>query len=173
MDARTKKARSVSSSPSCSRMRQSRHRKSRLGCRPNADDAQWAERHGCRESAVRAWMPVRRGPTERRRSAGTRRRRAQPGAGHFWYFWCLFKSDPPEGRKGESAPPEKMDLPTLPMPNPTNPRTHNAGLRYLRRYAAKSMSPALRIACTRLCTLSLRKIAETCAFTVVSAMARL
>ncbi len=41
--------------------------------------------------------------------------------GTFGYFWCLFKSDPPEGRKGESAPPEKMDLPTLPMPNPTNP----------------------------------------------------
>ncbi|SER94569.1 hypothetical protein SAMN03159444_05482, partial [Pseudomonas sp. NFACC02] len=41
--------------------------------------------------------------------------------GTFGYFWCLFKSDPPEGRKGESVPPERMDLPTLPMPNPTNP----------------------------------------------------
>jgi hypothetical protein len=29
-------------------------------------------------------MPVRRGPTERRRSAGTRRRRAQPGAKALW-----------------------------------------------------------------------------------------
>jgi hypothetical protein len=36
--------------------------------------------------------------------------------GTFGYFWCLFKSDPPEGRKGESALPEKMDLPTIPMP---------------------------------------------------------
>jgi hypothetical protein len=44
---------------------------SRLGCRPNADDAQWAEPHGCGESAVRTWMSVRRGPTERRRSEGT------------------------------------------------------------------------------------------------------
>jgi hypothetical protein len=48
-----------------------RHHQSRLGCRPNADDAQWVERHGCRESAVRTWMSVRRGPTERRRSEGT------------------------------------------------------------------------------------------------------
>ena len=31
---------------------------SRLGCRPNADDAEWVERHGCRESAV-ADMDVR------------------------------------------------------------------------------------------------------------------
>ncbi|SEQ10317.1 hypothetical protein SAMN03159444_01059 [Pseudomonas sp. NFACC02] len=47
---------------------------------------------------------------------------AKPGAGHFWlHFWCLFKSDPPEGRKGGSAPPEKTDLLTIPMPNPTNP----------------------------------------------------
>ena len=46
-------------------------------------------------------------------------------------------------------------------------------LRFQRRkYDPKSMSPALRIACTRLCTLSLRKIAETCALTVVSAISR-
>jgi hypothetical protein len=63
-----------------------KHHKTRLGCRPNADDAQWVERHGCRESAVRTWMSVRRGPTERRRSAGTRRSRAQPRAGPFGYF---------------------------------------------------------------------------------------
>ncbi|SEQ36195.1 hypothetical protein SAMN03159444_01513 [Pseudomonas sp. NFACC02] len=63
--------------------RQSKHRKTRLGCRLNAGVAQWAERHGCRESAVRAWMPVRRGPTERRRSEGTRGTRAKPGAGPF------------------------------------------------------------------------------------------
>ena len=44
---------------------------SRLGCRPNVDDAEWVERHGCRESAVRTWMSVRRGPTERSRSEGT------------------------------------------------------------------------------------------------------
>ena len=47
------------------------HRQSRLGCRPNAGFAQWAEPHGCGESAVRTWMSVRRGPTERDRSEGT------------------------------------------------------------------------------------------------------
>src|ERR1700712_147678 len=51
--------------------RQSRHHKSRLGCRLNAGGAQWVERHGCRESAVRTWMSVRRGPTERRLREGT------------------------------------------------------------------------------------------------------
>src|SRR4051812_24966843 len=40
------------------------HHKSRLGCRLNAGLAQWAEPHGCGESAVRTGMSVRRGPTE-------------------------------------------------------------------------------------------------------------
>jgi hypothetical protein len=66
--------------------KKSRHRQSRLGCRPNADDAQWAEPQGCGESAVRTWMSVRRGPTERRRSEGTRRRRAKPGAQALGYL---------------------------------------------------------------------------------------
>jgi|GEM_PF-4186580 len=66
--------------------RTSRHHKTRLGCRPNAGDAQWSERHGCRESAARTWMSVRRGPTERRRSAGTRRSRAKPGARTLGYL---------------------------------------------------------------------------------------
>jgi hypothetical protein len=86
MDARTENAMSVSSSQHCSCARQSRHRKTRLGCRPNAGDAEWAERHGCRESAARTWMSVQRGPTERRRSAGSRRRRAKPGAGTLGYL---------------------------------------------------------------------------------------
>ena len=34
----------------------SRHHKSRLGCRLNAGVAQWAERHGCRESRIGPWM---------------------------------------------------------------------------------------------------------------------
>jgi hypothetical protein len=87
----SKNAMSVSSSPHCSCTRQSRHRQTRLGCRPNADDAQWAERHGCRESAARTWMSVQRGPTERRRSAGTRRSRAKPGAGPFWLLFRLLE----------------------------------------------------------------------------------
>ncbi len=66
--------------------RQSRHHKARLGCRLNAGGVEWVERHGCRESAVRAWMPVRRGPTERRRSEGTRRSRAKPGVRTLGYL---------------------------------------------------------------------------------------
>jgi hypothetical protein len=51
--------------------RWSRHHKSRLGCRLNAGGAQWAERHGCRESRPPPWMADGGGPTERRRSEGT------------------------------------------------------------------------------------------------------
>jgi len=65
----------------------SKRHKTRLGCRPNVDDAQWVEGHGSRESAVRTWMSVRRGPTERRRSAGIRRSRTQPGAKRFWLLF--------------------------------------------------------------------------------------
>ena len=68
-----------------------KHRQSRLGCRLNAGFAQWAEPHGCGESAVRTWMSVRRGPTERDRSEGTRRSRAQPGAGPFWLLFRLLE----------------------------------------------------------------------------------
>ena len=68
-----------------------RRRQTRLGCRLNAGLAQWVEPHGCGESAVRAWMPVRRGPTERDRSEGTRRRRAKPGAGTLGYLGCCFQ----------------------------------------------------------------------------------
>jgi hypothetical protein len=62
-----------------------RHR-SRLGCRLNAGGAQWAERHGCRESRPPPWMADGGGPTERRRSEGTRRSRAQPGARTLGYL---------------------------------------------------------------------------------------
>jgi hypothetical protein len=47
------------------------HRQSQLGCRLNGGFAEWAEPHGCGESAVRTWMSVRREPTERDRSEGT------------------------------------------------------------------------------------------------------
>jgi len=36
-------------------------------------------------------MSVQRGPTERRRSEGTRRRRAKPGAGPFWLLFRLLE----------------------------------------------------------------------------------
>ena len=48
-----------------------RRHKSRLGCRLDAGLAQWAERHGCRESRPPPWMADGGGPTERDRSEGT------------------------------------------------------------------------------------------------------
>jgi hypothetical protein len=66
--------------------RRLRQHKTRLGCRLNAGGAQWAERHGCRESRPPPWMADGGGPTERRRSEGTRGTRAKPGAGTLGYL---------------------------------------------------------------------------------------
>jgi hypothetical protein len=66
--------------------RQYRRHKSRLGRRLNAGGAEWAKRHGCRESRPPPWMADGGGPTERRRSEGTRRSRAQPGARTLGYL---------------------------------------------------------------------------------------
>ena len=68
------------------RTQQCRHHQSRLGCRLNAGGVEWAERHGCRESRPPPWMADGGGPTERRRSEGTRRSRAQPGARTLGYL---------------------------------------------------------------------------------------
>jgi hypothetical protein len=85
--------------------RQFRRHKSRLGCRLNAGVAQWAERHGCRESAARTWMSVRRVPTERRRSEGTRRSRAQPGARTLGYLVSFQVTRRRRNRSGVSQSP--------------------------------------------------------------------
>jgi hypothetical protein len=85
--------------------RKSRHHISRLGCRPNAGGAQWAERHGCRESAARTWMSVQRGPTERRRSEGTRGTRAQPGARTLGYLVSFQVTRRRRNRSGVSQSP--------------------------------------------------------------------
>jgi hypothetical protein len=68
-----------------------RRHQSRLGCRPNVGDVEWAERHGCRESRPPPWMADGGGPTERRRSEGTRGTRAQPGASTLGYLGCFSK----------------------------------------------------------------------------------
>ena len=49
----------------------SRHRQTRLGCGLNAGLAEWAERHGCRESRPPPWMADGGGPKEQGRSEGT------------------------------------------------------------------------------------------------------
>ena len=78
------------------------HRQSRLGCRLNAGLAQWAERHGCRESAVRTWMSVRRGPTERDRSEGTLTKEGPNQEQAPLVTWGAFPSNSPKAK--QSAP---------------------------------------------------------------------
>jgi hypothetical protein len=81
-----------------------RHR-SRLGCRLNAGVAQWAERHGCRESRPPPWMADGGGPTERRRSEGTRGTRAQPGARTLGYLGSFQVTRRRRNRSGVSQSP--------------------------------------------------------------------
>jgi len=82
-----------------------RHRKSRLGCRLNAGDVEWVERHGCRESRPPPWMADGGGPTERRRSEGTRGTRAQPGARTLGYLVSFQVTRRRRNRSGVSQSP--------------------------------------------------------------------
>ena len=75
-----------------------RHHKTRLGCGLNAADAEWAERHGCRESAVRTWMSVRRGPTEHRRSEGTLTKEGPNQEQAPLVTWGAFPSNSPKAK---------------------------------------------------------------------------
>ena len=75
-----------------------KHRQSRLGCRPNADDAACAEPHGCGESAVRTWMSVRRGPTERRRSEGIPTQEEPSQEQAPLVTWGAFPSNSPKAK---------------------------------------------------------------------------
>jgi hypothetical protein len=83
----------------------SRHHKSRLGCRLNAGGVEWAERHGCRESRPPPWMADGGGPTERRRSEGTRGTRAQPGARTLGYLGSFQVTRRRRNRSGVSQIP--------------------------------------------------------------------
>ena len=78
--------------------KKSRHHQSRLGCRPNVDDAEWAEPHGCGESAVRTWMSVRRGPTERRRSEGIPTKEEPNQEQAPLVTWGAFTSNSPKAK---------------------------------------------------------------------------
>jgi hypothetical protein len=71
--------------------RQFGRHKSRLGCRLNAGDVEWAERHGCRESRPPPWMADGGGPTERRRSEGTLTKEAPNQEQGHLVTWCPFK----------------------------------------------------------------------------------
>jgi hypothetical protein len=83
--------------------RKPRRRPTRLGCRLNADDAQWAEPHGCGESRPPRWMADGGGPTERDRSEGTPTKegpnREQALLVTFsWSGSRLFKSNSPKAK---------------------------------------------------------------------------
>jgi hypothetical protein len=81
-----------------------RHR-SRLGCRLSAGGVEWVERHGCRESRPPPWMADGGGPTERRRSEGTRGTRAQPGARTLGYLGSFQVTRRRRNRSGVSQSP--------------------------------------------------------------------
>ena len=85
------------------------HRRTRLGCRLNAGLAEWAERHGCRESAVRTWMSVRRGPTERDRSEGIPTKEEPNQEQAPLVTWGAFPSNSPKAKR--SAVRQDLSLP--------------------------------------------------------------
>ncbi len=99
------------------------HRQSRLGCRPNVDDAQRAEPHGCGESAVRTWMSVRRGPTERRRSEGIPTKEEPSQEQAPLVTWGAFPSNSPKAKR-EAVRPRLLILnyckASLRCPNPAS-----------------------------------------------------
>jgi hypothetical protein len=76
-----------------------KHRKTRLGCRPSAGFAQWAEPHGCGESAVRTWMSVRRGPTEQDRSEGIPTKEEPSQEQAPLVTWGAFPSNSPQAKR--------------------------------------------------------------------------
>ncbi|PHX39145.1 hypothetical protein AO263_15710 [Pseudomonas sp. NZIPFR-PS5] len=86
--------------------KKSKRHKTRLGCRLNAGLAQWAEPQGCGESAVRTWMSVRRGPTERDRSEGTPRNEGPNQEQAPLVTWGAFPSNSPEAK--QSAPRQTL-----------------------------------------------------------------
>ncbi len=89
------------------RRQKSKRHQSRLGCRLNAGLAQWDEPHGCGESAVRTWMSVRRGPTERDRSEGTLTKEGpnREQAPLVTWGWCDFRLFQVTRRRRNSLPP--------------------------------------------------------------------
>ena len=69
---------------------------------PNAGIAQWASRHGCRDSRAGPWMALRGGPTEQCRSEGTPSLGEVPSGGAE-ALWLLSRFSKVTRRKGETA----------------------------------------------------------------------
>uniref|UniRef100_A0A7C2AXW3 Uncharacterized protein n=1 Tax=Pseudomonas graminis TaxID=158627 RepID=A0A7C2AXW3_9PSED len=79
--------------------KKSGHHKSRLWCRLNAGLAQWAERHGCRESRPPPWMADGGGPTERDRSEGTLSNEGPNQEQAPLVTWGAFPSNSPKAKQ--------------------------------------------------------------------------
>ena len=75
-----------------------KHHQSRLGCRLNAGLAQWAERHGCRESRPPPWMADGGGPTEQDRSEGTPTKEGPNQEQAPLVTWGAFPSHSPKAK---------------------------------------------------------------------------
>ena len=86
--------------------KRSKHHKTRLGCRLNAGLAEWAERHGCRESRPPPWMADGGGPTERDRSEGTPRNEGPNREQAPLVTWGAFPSNSPKAK--QSAPRQTL-----------------------------------------------------------------
>jgi hypothetical protein len=102
------------------------HRKTRLGCRLNAGLAQWAERHGCRESRPPPWMADGGGPTERDRSEGTLTKEGPNQEQAPLVTWGAFPSNSPKAK--QSAPRQTPLI--LKTKNPAEAGFSQHGLSY-------------------------------------------
>ncbi|MEX6665639.1 hypothetical protein, partial [Pseudomonas sp. W2-17] len=89
----------------------------------------WAEPHGCGESAVRTWMSVRRGPTERDRSEGTLTKEGPNQEQALLLTFGAFKSKSPKAK--QSAPRQTpLILKTQNKKNPAEAGFSQRGLSY-------------------------------------------
>jgi hypothetical protein len=86
--------------------KRSRHRQTRLGCRLNAGLAEWAERHGCRESRPPPWMADGGAPPARDRSEGTPRYEGPNQEQAPLVTWGAFPSNSPKAK--QSAPRQTL-----------------------------------------------------------------
>jgi hypothetical protein len=101
--------------------KESRRHQSRLGCRLNGGLVEWAEPHGCGESAVRTWMSVRRGPTERGRSEGTPTKEGPNREQAPLVTWGAFPSNSPKAKPKAVRP--KLLIFTAQAQRNTSPAT--------------------------------------------------
>ena len=120
-----------------------KHRQSRLGCRLNAGLAEWAERHGCRESRPPPWMADGGGPTERDRSEGTLTKEGPTESTHPWLLGVLFQVT--RRRRNSSAVRQNPKSPSNHLPRLTRAaKTQASGAVSYKEFANVSNLRTLR-----------------------------